>query len=71
MLDNLGIVISAVAMLIVIIRAVQMDRTIPWFRDEKSGPDSSGLRLTPAARVREEPKKDPIPEKPQTGWRRK
>jgi hypothetical protein len=47
MLDLLGIVFSSVIMFLVILRAIQMDSTQPWFRPPKTGVDSSGLRLTP------------------------
>jgi hypothetical protein len=47
MLDLTGILFSSVIMFLVILRAVQLDRTQPWFRPPKSGGDSSGLRLRP------------------------
>jgi hypothetical protein len=45
MLDLFGIVFSSVIMFLVILRAIQMDRTQPWFRPPKTGADSSGLKL--------------------------
>jgi hypothetical protein len=47
LLDLFGIVVSSVIMFLVILRAIQMDSTQPWFRPPKSGTDSSGLRLRP------------------------
>jgi hypothetical protein len=49
MLDLLGILFSSGIMILVILRAVQLDATTPWFRPARSGPDSSGLRLKPPA----------------------
>src|SRR5437763_1308002 len=48
MLDLFGIVVSSVIMFLVILRAIQLDSTQPWFRPPKSGADSSGLRLRPS-----------------------
>jgi hypothetical protein len=47
MLDLAGILFSSIIMFLVILRAIQMDSTQPWFRPPKSGRDSSGLRLRP------------------------
>jgi hypothetical protein len=47
MLDLLGIVVSSVIMVLVILRAIQMDSSQPWFQPPKSGADSSGLKLQP------------------------
>jgi hypothetical protein len=47
MLDTLGIVFSTGIMLLVILRAIQVDGLQPWFRPPKTGADSSGLRLRP------------------------
>ena len=47
MLDLLGIVFSSTIMLLVIVRAVQMDLTQPWFGPKRVATDSSGLRLRP------------------------
>jgi hypothetical protein len=45
MLDLFGIVFSSSIMFLVILRAIQLDSILPWFRPAKTGPDSSGLRL--------------------------
>jgi hypothetical protein len=47
MLDLFGIVVSSVIMLVVILRAIQIDATQPWFQPPKTSVDSSGLRLQP------------------------
>jgi hypothetical protein len=47
MLDLFGIIFSSVIMFLVILRAIQMDTLLPWFRPPKTGADSSGLRLRP------------------------
>lgn len=47
MLDLFGIVFSSVIMFLVILRAIQMDTLLPWFKPPKTGADSSGLRLRP------------------------
>ena len=48
MLDLFGILFSSVIMFLVILRAVQLDTLLPWFKPPKSGVvDSSGLRLRP------------------------
>jgi hypothetical protein len=47
MLDLLGIVFSSGIMFLVVLRAIRMDRTQPWFRKPKQGVDSSGLKLRP------------------------
>jgi hypothetical protein len=49
MLDLFGIVFSSVIMFLVILRAIQMDTLLPWFKPPKTGTDSSGLRLRPDA----------------------
>jgi hypothetical protein len=45
MLDLFGIIFSSGIMFLVILRAIQMDSLMPWFRPAKTGSDSSGLRL--------------------------
>jgi hypothetical protein len=47
MLDLFGIMFSSIIMFMVILRAIQMDNSQPWFRPPKTGTDSSGLRLRP------------------------
>ena len=47
MLDLFGIVFSSGIMFLVILRAIQMDATQPWFRPPRTGSDDSGLRLRP------------------------
>lgn len=47
MLDLFGIMFSSIMMLLVILRAVQLDATTPWFRTKGGDKDSSGLRLRP------------------------
>jgi hypothetical protein len=47
MLDLFGIVFSSGIMFLVILRAIQMDSLMPWFRPARTGSDSSGLRLRP------------------------
>ena len=47
MLDTLGILISSIVLLLVIVRAIQLDAVQPWFRPPKSGIDRSGLKLRP------------------------
>jgi hypothetical protein len=47
MLDLFGIIFSSGIMFLVILRAIQMDTLMPWFRPAKTGSDSSGLRLRP------------------------
>jgi hypothetical protein len=47
MLDLLGILFSSVMMFLVILRAIQLDSTQPWFRPPKTEVDSSGLKLRP------------------------
>jgi hypothetical protein len=46
MLDLTGIMFSSVMMLMVIIRAVQLDRSQPWFQavKRKEAPASAGKR---------------------------
>ena len=69
MLDLAGIMISSILMFMVIMRAVQLDASIPWYKPPREGKDSSGLRLTPgavAAPTQEEA--PPLPKKPV--WRR-
>jgi len=48
MLDLFGILFSSVIMFLVILRAIQMDRTQPWFRPPKSGgvPKLTGVHGT-------------------------
>jgi hypothetical protein len=47
MLDLLGIVVSSVIMFMVILRAIKMDASQPWFQPPKTSVDTSGLRLQP------------------------
>ena len=47
MLDLFGIVFSSIIMWLVILRAIQLDTLLPWFRPPRTGADSSGLRLRP------------------------
>ena len=47
MLDLFGIMFSSIIMVLVILRAIQLDSTLPWFRPEKVAADNSGLRLRP------------------------
>lgn len=51
MLDLFGILFSSVIMFLVILRAIQMDRTQPWFRPPTPDPAASKLtgrrRTTP------------------------
>jgi hypothetical protein len=53
MLDLTGIVFSALMMLFVVFRAVQLDRSIPWF--DKSAPEPTA---TPEAQ-KETPSRPP------------
>jgi hypothetical protein len=47
MIDLFGILFSTVMMVLVILRAIELDRTQPWFKPPKSGADNSGLKLPP------------------------
>jgi hypothetical protein len=47
MLDLFGIVVSSVIMFLVILRAIRIDATQPWFQPLKTSLDSSGLRPQP------------------------
>jgi hypothetical protein len=47
MLDLTGILFSSVMMLIVIVRAVQLDATQPWFQKVKRKEAPAPARLTP------------------------
>jgi hypothetical protein len=47
MLDLLGILFSSIMMFLVILRAIQLDSTQPWFRPPKTTVDRSGLKLRP------------------------
>jgi hypothetical protein len=49
MLDLVGILFSSIIMIMVVVRAIQMDTLQPWFKPPKTGTDSSGLRLRPDA----------------------
>jgi len=49
MLDLFGIMFSSVIMFLVVLRAIQLDSLLPWFKPPKTGTDSSGLRLRPQA----------------------
>jgi hypothetical protein len=55
MLDLLGILFSSVMMFLVILRAIQLDSTQPWFRPPKTGVDRSGLTLRPGDAHGKEP----------------
>ena len=55
MLDLLGILFSSIMMFLVILRAIQMDSTQPWFRPPKTGVDRSGLKLRPGDAGDKEP----------------
>ena len=46
MLDLLGILFSSIMMFLVILRAIQLDSTQPWFRPPKTGVDRSGLQAS-------------------------
>ena len=48
MLDLLGILFSSIMMVLVILRAIQLDSTQPWFRPAKPSVDASGLTLRAA-----------------------
>jgi hypothetical protein len=39
MLDLFGIVVSSVLMLLVVVRAAQLDRELPWFRQASVPPE--------------------------------
>ena len=47
MLDLFGIMFSSIIMVLVVLRAVQLDTVQPWFKPIKQEADSSGLRLGP------------------------
>jgi hypothetical protein len=55
MLDLLGILFSSVMMFLVILRAIRLDSTQPWFRPPKTGVDRSGLKLRPGPSGGERP----------------
>jgi hypothetical protein len=59
MLDLLGILFSSIMMFLVILRAIQLDSTQPWFRPPKTGVDRSGLKLRPDDPSRQRPPPDP------------
>ena len=42
MLDLAGIMFSSIMMMMVIVRAVRMDRTQPWFQTVKRKDDTAG-----------------------------
>jgi hypothetical protein len=44
MLDNFGVLFSTVIIFLVILRAIQLDRTQPWFRPAKPMPDRRTMR---------------------------
>jgi hypothetical protein len=44
MLDNFGVLFSTVIIFLVILRAIQLDRTQPWFRPSKHTPDRRTAR---------------------------
>ncbi len=50
MLDLAGILFSSIMMFIVILRAVQLDRTKPWFEGPKAS--TPPVSDTPKARIR-------------------
>jgi len=72
MLDLFGILFSSSIMFLVILRAIQMDATQPWFRPPKTGVDSSGLRLRPDGPGDGRPQlarsQLPPPQKPGSQW---
>jgi hypothetical protein len=43
-LDLMGILFSSVMILLVIVRAVQMDRTQPWFQHVRREPDPISVK---------------------------
>ncbi|HEY1934181.1 MAG TPA: hypothetical protein VGG99_19410 [Acetobacteraceae bacterium] len=50
MLDLVGIVVSGVMILFVVFRAVQLDRTLPWFvtiKPPADRPDATSSRTPP------------------------
>jgi hypothetical protein len=55
MLDLLGILFSSIMMFLVILRAIQLDSTQPWFRPPKTSVDRSGLKLRPGTAGGETP----------------
>jgi hypothetical protein len=63
-LDLVGIVFSSVMMLYVIFRAVQLDRTRPWF--EAPAPEQSPEQAAAAKPVRIRTRRTPE----RTGWSR-
>jgi hypothetical protein len=63
MLDLVGITFSGVVMLVIILRAIQLDRTLPWFEPVKSRTNPPG-DTNPGPRQAE-----PAGGKP--GWRRR
>lgn len=56
MLDNTGILISTIMMLIVILRAAKLDKTLPWF-ERPTDPDApmTGLEIARANAARHIP----------------
>jgi hypothetical protein len=53
MIDNFCVLVSTIMCLVVIVRAVQLDRILPWFQAEKAP----------------EPKAEPAAEALRAGWR--
>ncbi len=52
MLDLFGIVFSSTIMVLVVIRAVQLDREQPWFQSLKSRPEEEKQKQVGAQRWR-------------------
>ena len=55
MLDLFGILFSSIMMFLVVLRAIQLDSTQPWFRPPKTSVDSSGLKLRPDSSGSQDP----------------
>ena len=70
MFDLAEILFSSIVMFMVILRAVQLDATTPWFSPPKDGPDSSGLRLRPNVRPAAPKPEDKPPAVPKNRWNR-
>jgi hypothetical protein len=61
MLDLFGILFSSIMMFLVILRAIQLDSTQPWFRPPKASVDRSGLKLRPGDASGERPAARTVP----------
>ena len=66
MLDLTSIVFTTLMMLLIIIRAVQLDAREPWFGERKQKSGGSGLRVGSAA---QQDTIQPIPFPPKGSWR--